>query len=219
LQEHPAAHPLFTGVLSVIDPQLDPAAFYTFFKDLRVPSLSLLYRDANHSKLPPGKARFESTEYGEWLAALWDIYNSDPDPIPIRTLDDIVKLLIGGHASREGSGTSDYGILVIDTDGGISKNDTLKNSFDGADLFDTHWSVHDAPLFRIAQSAAFAKYVGLQRPTNTTCRDCPLLSICGGGMPLYRWSKERHYDNPSIYCHDHRHVIQHVKRSVVEAFE
>ena len=27
--------------------------------------------------------------------------------------------------------------------------------------------------------------------------------------PLYRWSADREYDNPSIYCHDHAVFIQH----------
>ena len=28
-------------------------------------------------------------------------------------------------------------------------------------------------------------------------------------MPLYRWSTDGGYDNPSVYCHDHQLFIRH----------
>ena len=212
LQRHPAAERLFSGTLSVIDPSSDPGEVYWFLRGIGAPTMNFLLPDGNHSRLPPGKAGTESHEAGTWLARLFDIYMSDPDPVPIRVLDDLVKLMLGGSATKEGMGQDPSAILIIDTDGAVTKNDTLKSTSDGADRYPAQWSVHSHSLQEIARSAAFREHVGMQRPAAMKCRRCPELSICGGGMPLYRWSDERGFDNPSVYCADHLFLISRVRQ-------
>ena len=72
LRSHPAGQQLFTGILAVIDPTSDPSEVYSFFKELDPPSLDFIYRDGNHSRFPPGKASLSSTEYGCWMARLFE---------------------------------------------------------------------------------------------------------------------------------------------------
>ena len=212
LQRHPAAEQLFSGTLSVVEPSSDPSEVYWFLRGLGVPGMSFLLPDGNHSRLPPGKTGFDSHEAGTWMAVLFDVYMSDPDPVPIRVLDDLVKLLLGGSATKEGIGRDLNAILIIDTDGTVTKNDTLKSAFDGADRFNELWSVHSHSLQDVARTAAFREHVEMQQPTANQCLRCPELSVCGGGMPLYRWSDERGFDNPSVYCADHLFLISHVRR-------
>ncbi len=212
LQRHPAADRLFSGTLSVVEPSSDPSEVYWFLRRLGVPGMSFLLPDGNHSRLPPGKNGFDSHRAGAWLAGLFDIYMSDPDPVPVRVLDDVVKLLLGGSATKEGMGPDLHAILIIDTDGTVAKNDTLKSAFDGADRYSEPWSVHTHSLQEIARTAAFREHVEMQQPTARQCLDCPELSICGGGMPLFRWSDERGFDNPSVYCTDHLYLISHVRQ-------
>ena len=50
-------------------------------------------------------------------------------------LDDLLRLLLGGRSVKEGVGTTDYGILVVEPDGTVDKNDTLKVAGAGADRF------------------------------------------------------------------------------------
>jgi len=211
LQSHPESETLFSGILTVIDPLTDPAEIYGFFKGLNVPSMDFLFRDGNHSRLPIGKASFDSLEYGQWLKHLWDIYMADPTPVRISILDDHTRLILGGHAGKEGKGTSLYGIVILDTDGTIAKNDTLKSSYDGADRFESNWSVHHDRLSEVVNMEEFQRYSLLQHPTSETCQRCPYLSVCGGGMPLYRWRDDNGYDNPSVYCRDHQLVIDHIR--------
>ena len=212
LQRHPAAERLFSGTLSVVEPSTDPSEIYEFLRGLGVPGMSFLLPDGNHSRLPPGKAGFDSHEVGAWLAGLFDVYMSDPDPVPVRVLDDLVKLLLGGSATKEGMGAALNAILIIDTDGAVTKNDTLKSTSDGADRYRETWSVHSHALEEIARTADFREHVEMQHPTAGQCQSCPELSVCGGGMPLYRWSDERGFDNPSVYCTDHLFLISRVRR-------
>ena len=214
LQSHPDSVFLFGGLLAVIDPTSDPDEVYAFFKALGTPSVDFIYRDGNHSRLPEGKESPSTTEYGQWMAALLGIYLADDTPIPIRILDDMIKIVLGGVGSKDGVGLTNYGVLIVDTDGSVTKNDTLKSSFDGADRFCEPWSVHTHNLGDVVRSAEFAEYHAMQRPTNPTCLACPELSICGGGMTLQRWRDDNGYDNPSVYCEDQKLLIRHIRERV-----
>ena len=209
LASHPESEFLFAGTLSVIQPAVSPRLVYEFLKTLGTPSMDFLLQDGNHDRLPAGKSSFDSTEYGQWLVRLLDLYLADPSPVPIRLVDDTIKLCLGGTSRKEGTGKDQHGILIIETDGEIRKNDTLRASFEGADQFAARWNVTTTPLSRVLSSHEYVAYTGMQVPACSVCADCDLLAVCGGGMPLYRWSAERGYDNPSVYCHDHAAFIRH----------
>ena len=209
LASHSDSEFLFAGTLSVIQPAVAPRLVYEFLKALGTPNMDFLLQDGNHDRLPPGKSDFDSTEYGEWLINLFDLYLADPSPVPIRLVDDTIKLCLGGTSRKEGQGKEQYGILVVETNGEIRKNDTLRASFEGADRFDRQWNVTTTSLSTILSSQEYKGYAGMQLPASDRCRSCELLDICGGGMPLYRWSADRDYDNPSVYCHDHATFIRH----------
>ena len=209
LASHSASEFLFAGTLSVIQPAVGPTLVYEFLKALGTPSMDFLLQDGNHDRVPPGKTHFTSTEYGQWLIRLFDLYLADPSPVPMRVVDDIIKLCLGGASQKEGRGKDQHGILIVETNGEIRKNDTLRASFKGADRFDSRWNVTTTSLSKILSSQEYLAYTGMQVPASSRCRNCNLLAICGGGMPLYRWSADRGYDNPSVYCHDHAVFIRH----------
>jgi uncharacterized protein len=212
LRKYPNSEFLFTGLLAVVDPESDPREVYSFFKSLNPPSVDFIYRDGNHTRLPYRKHSIRSTEYGQWMVNLLDIYLADPAPIRIRILDDMIKLTMGGSGTKDGTGLTDYGVLIIDTDGSVTKNDTLKSSFDRADRFTQKWSIHTHKLTDVLGSPEFIEYHAMQRPSAKTCLSCPELRICGGGMTLHRWRDDNGYDNPSVYCADQMLLINHIRK-------
>ena len=96
------AAPLFAGVLAVIDPTSRPDLVYAALKETGAPSIDFLVRDGNHVRLPPGKTSARSTEYGRWMVGLLNVYLSDPEPPRVRVLDDMLRLILGGQAQKEG---------------------------------------------------------------------------------------------------------------------
>jgi uncharacterized protein len=210
LKMHPDNAFLFAGTLSVIQPSTPPLDTYNFLKSLGTPSMDFLFQDGNHDKLPVGKKTFESTEYGSWMSELLAIYIAEKEPIKIPCIDDVIRLAMGGRSSKEGKGQESFGILIIETDGEIRKNDTLRLSFDGADFFSVRENVRDTSLSRVISSSEFKAVSELQNPTSSKCLNCSILDVCGGGMPLYRWSSKDGYDNPSIFCKDHYIFIKSV---------
>ena len=214
LRKHRNANFLYSGLLTVVNPETDPLEIYQFLKQLSPPSVDFLYRDGNHSKLPFGKASFSSTEYGNWFVKLLEVYLSDEKPLPIRFIDDIIKLVLGGFGTKDGVGLTDYGVLVIDTDGSIAKNDTLKSTFNRADRFDQNWSVFTHNLSDIFNSDEYEKYHASQQPGSPICLSCSELQVCGGGMTLHRWRDDNGYDNPSVYCADQKLLIGQIRQKL-----
>lgn len=214
LRAHPEAAFLNAGLLAVIDPTTNPAEVYAFFKTVGAPSVDFLYRDGNHTRLPPGKATLASLEYGTWMAGLLATYLQDPDPLPIRVLDDMLKTLLGGQVSKEGLGVTDFGILIIDTDGTLMKNDTLKSTYNGADQFAAEQNIRTTNLREFLGSVEFQRYRQQQRPAAAKCLGCPQLAVCGGGMLLHRWSEATGFANPSVYCADQLHLIGTMRQAL-----
>lgn len=214
LRNHQNSDFLFAGLLAVIDPTTDPSNIYYYFKSLGAESVDFLYRDGNHDQLPFGKRSFESNEYGEWLAGLSNVYLADSTPIRIRIIDDFIRLFLGGKGIKEGIGVTDFGIVVVDTDGTITKNDTLKSNFNGADRFLENLNVGTHRLVDVFRTNEFEDAHKLQKTTSEDCLNCDYVKICGGGMPLHRWSKSNGYNNPSVYCIDQQHIIKHLKNKL-----
>jgi uncharacterized protein len=218
LKAHCDAEFLDSGCLAVIDPFSDPQEVYSFFKDLGTPSVDFLYKDGNHSRLPLGKMSFDSIEYGSWMIRLLEIYLADSNPLPIRILDDMMKVILGGFVSQEGVGLTNFGILVIDTDGTLMKNDTLKSSYNGADKFQQKVNIKDGSLLKFLNSVEFHEYLDDQKPTCEKCNNCNELFVCGGGMKLHRWKDEQGFDNPSVYCSDQLYLIKKMRKSIVKIY-
>jgi uncharacterized protein len=208
---HPHGATLFTGVLAVVDIESDPVEVYEFLKSTGAPSIDFLYRDGNHDVLPIGKATRLSIEYGEWMARLLDYYLDDQAPTPIRFLDDMIKILIGGIGRKEGVGLNDYGIIVFETDGTITKNDTLKSVSASADQFDARPSALNCDLTSFVNSSIFNEYHQSQRPASSICKKCSYLNVCGGGMPSHRFSTENGLSNPTVFCADQQYLIERIK--------
>ena len=216
LKAHNDSTFLNAGLLAVIDPLSDPAEVYHFFKSIKPPSVDFLYKDGNHTNLPIHKSSISSVEYGSWMSGLLDIYMADPEPLSIRVLDDMLKVLLGGIVSKEGLGITDFGIIIIDTDGTIMKNDTLKSSYNGADKFEKPLNIKDGRLVSFLNSNEFLEYRAMQQPTSRKCLNCPVLNVCGGGMILHRWKKENDFDNPSVFCSDQLYLIDNMLKKLAE---
>jgi uncharacterized protein len=213
LKSHPSAEVLFSGVLAVVDPTSDPAEIYSYLKLVGAPSIDFLYRDGNRTTLPYGKQSVETAEYGRWMCVILDNYVTDPDPPRIRLLDDMIKLILGGAGVKEGIGLTDFGIVVIDTDGSFTKSDTLKSTLLG-DRFDESWTVFIHKLAEVVRLPEFLAYHQMQRPTSPACKVCPELAVCGGGMLTHRFDIANGFDNPTVFCVDQKLLIERVRRYV-----
>lgn len=219
IKAHPKAEFLDSGCLAVVDPFSDPKEVYSFFKEIETPSVDFLYKDGNHSRLPNGKFSLQSVEYGLWMVRLLNIYLHDSNPLPIRILDDMLKVILGGVVTQEGAGVTDFGILIVDTDGTLMKNDTLKSTYNGADKFLKSVNIKDGSLIEFINSAEFYDYHKSQKATSKKCITCADYSVCGGGMKLHRWNEENGFDNSSVYCEDQLYLIRNMRKAIAKLYQ
>jgi uncharacterized protein len=214
-QQHPALR-YYPGVLAVIDPLSNPRQFLEQLLRLEVRVLNLLLPDGTHHvpppHLPPGTTQ---TPYADWLIGLFDAWFAMPAARRprIRFFQEIISLILGFDTSAVALGRTDNLFLVIETDGCIEAEDSLKVCQHGITKEGMHVRLHsldealDAPL--IARCAETPPRLP------TACQRCPIGDVCGGGFIVHRYHPGSGFDNPSVYCRDLMKLITHIQNQLI----
>jgi uncharacterized protein len=212
LQAHPQGPRVFANVLAVVDTEIPPREMFELWQMLDVSGLEINLPHANHEHPPAAGA----ISYGDWMIAFFDLWFDQNRPDRhVRFFENILRLLFGHPISTENIGGRPAGVVVIETDGGIEPTDALKCCEHGITKLGLNVrsdAIDDAHRFSIVQVAQ-----GGVAALCETCRACDLRDVCGGGYMPHRFSRERRFDNPSVYCPDLQRLIRHVRRRVIES--
>lgn len=202
----------YAGILTVVDPTLDPVETYASLLALRPPALDLLLPHGNWSAPP---AHLGEERHGRWLCAVFDRWwDAGRRETRIRLFEACIALLLGLPAATESLGLAPFESVVVETDGSIEQVDSLKSCYEGAaetglDVFRHGFDdVLRHPAVATRQAGADALAAG--------CRACPLLRVCGGGQYAHRYRAGHGFANPSVYCADLQRFIRHVARRLTE---
>lgn len=198
---------LYSGLLCTIDVANDPVRVYQSLLELEPPRLDLLLPHATW-EAPPKRPAGTGTEYADWLIAIFDQWQADGYPVRIRTFDSVIATLAGGDSSTEALGLAPVRMVVIETDGSYEQVDSLKVAYDGAPATGLDVFAHpiDSVLGHPGVAARQRGIAGL----SATCRECPVVGSCGGGMYAHRYRPGSGFDNPSVYCADLLKLIRHI---------
>ncbi|MFI1580729.1 FxsB family cyclophane-forming radical SAM/SPASM peptide maturase [Embleya sp. NPDC020630] len=208
LLRRPRYRPLYGGLLCTIDLGNDPVATYEELLSHAPPMLDLLLPHATWEFPPPG-AREGETPYADWLIAVFDRwYGASVRETRVRILEDLVDLTLGRDVQSEVLGLGPPGSVVVETDGTFEREDSLKSAYDGAAATGLDVFRHD-PATVLAAPAYARAAVGVAG-LSATCRRCPVVRTCGGGLRAHRYRPDNGFDNPSVYCADLRALIDHV---------
>ena len=198
---------LFSGLLCTIDTANDPVRVYESLVEFDPPRLDLLLPHATWDEPPPRTAG-SATEYADWLIAIFDRWQADGYPVRIRTFDSIIDTLAGGDSATEALGLAPVRMVVIETDGTYEQADSLKVAFDGAPA--TGLDVFTHSLDSVLEHPGIAARQRGIADLSATCRRCPVVDSCGGGMYAHRYKSGSDFENPSVYCDDLLKLINHV---------
>jgi uncharacterized protein len=205
---------LFSGILCTIEPDSDPVHVLDTIASYSPPSLDLLIPHATWEH-PPARSESNSTPLGKWLIRAFDHWAGGAlGETPTRMFEGTITGLIHGRGLSEQLGLSPVAMAVVESDGTYEQTDSLKVAAadapaTGLDVF--RHSLDDV----LARPEVRARQLGLAS-LSTTCQKCPLVSACGGGHYVHRFSTEKGHDNPTVYCEDMKVYIPHV-RDVVQA--
>jgi uncharacterized protein len=198
---------LYAGLLCTIDVANDPVAVYDALMTLRPPRVDFLLPHATWDEPPPRTAG-QDEQYADWLIAIFDRWVADGRPTRIRTFESILSTLTGGDSSTEALGLDPSSLAVIETDGSYEQVDSLKVAYDGA--AGTELTVFSDALDAVARHPGIvARQQGLAG-LSQKCRECPVVTSCGGGLYAHRYKSGSGFGNPSVYCKDLIKLITHV---------
>jgi uncharacterized protein len=102
----------------------------------------------------------------------------------------------------------------VETDGSFEQADSLKTAYDGAPA--TGYDVFRHGFAELAgHPGVRARQLGIEG-VSETCRGCPVVESCGGGLYAHRYSTARAFDNPSVFCQDLRALVDGIAERITQ---
>jgi uncharacterized protein len=203
----------FAGLLCVVDPETDPIACYESLLRYAPPTIDFLLPHANWSRPPVRPPDAGPAPYGDWLAGVFDRwYDAPRQETHVRLFEETINLVLGGSSRSEQVGLSPVAVAVIESDGEIEQVDSLRSTYEGATR--TGFTVLADPLdAALGHPGIVARQIG-RDALCTTCQECSVHRVCGGGHYAHRYRPGAGFRNQSVYCADMLRIIDHVQRRV-----
>jgi len=204
---------IYDGLLAVVDLESDPVEAYEALLAFAPPRIDFLLPHGNWSSPPPGMVE-GATPYGDWLATAFDRWFLVPrQETVVRLFRDTVLLLLGGKATTTHLGLTPTGFVVVNTDGSFEQDDALRTAH--SDGSATGMNVFNHSVEDVLAHPDVRARRGRDYALSDKCRQCKLVSTCGGGNYTHRYRVGSAFRNPSVYCHDLQRYIRHVHAALV----
>jgi Arylsulfatase regulator (Fe-S oxidoreductase) len=196
------------SVLAVCDPASDPAPTVQHFVEvLGLSAFDILVPDATHDDHPPSIAPYYLALFDLW----YDTYLQRG--ISIRYLETLVVSLVSSLTSPATIHYNPVQTLTVLTDGAIEPVDVLRIA--GNKSTQTTLSVFTHNLQDLVDDPLWQGAYKATCELPPLCQACRYSSVCAGGYLPHRWSAERQYANPSVYCADLLRLYDHIWERIV----
>lgn len=196
------------GLLCTIDIENDPDAVLDALVALEPPLVDFLLPHATWDD-PPPRPNGSETAYAEWLLKVYDRWRDRGSPVPVRLFSSVLSTLSGGPSLTESLGLAPTDLVVVETDGQLEQVDSLKSAYEGAAA--TGFDVFSHSFDDVAAHPGVrARQLGLAG-VSETCRRCPVVRSCGGGLYTHRYRSANGFDNPSVYCRDLETLVRGIE--------
>ncbi|WLQ16502.1 cyclophane-forming radical SAM/SPASM peptide maturase YhhB [Hahella aquimaris] len=203
---------VFSGVISVIDPSIEPRKLFEFFNAHQVPKLDFLLPDAHYLRPPPGRS--EKTDlYQDWLLEAFDLWFDEFPHLKIRTFEALLDGIVGLPSETDAFGFGDVSLVTIETDGSYHDLDVMKVVGDGVTKI--IGNVQTTSISKIARSEVLKSHRSLLKKDGLCekCQECEIVDICGGGAVPHRFNHGG-FKNPTIYCKEITALVKHAQNRV-----
>lgn len=189
---YPFTRGRFGGVLCVVNPNVDGADVYRYFRSLGVTSIDFLLRDLGHKKTAEASSLpFLKGAFAEWLL--------DAQPATVRFFKAIVAQLLDQNWTTDVLGLAPMGLLGVGTGGNWELLDILRTTFPGA--WQTPYNIFEHTIEYVQSSAEFRRTLAWQYDLSDKCVGCKNLLVCGAGYLPSRFNGID-FKNPSRHCED-----------------
>lgn len=197
------------GILAVCTPTMDPAdLFEHFITELKFDQFDVLIPDATHEDTIEPIADFYIRLFDLWFDKWGD------QGVRIRIIDNLVRGLIGAQSNAEGLGYGPNLHFSMLPDGSLEALDTLRMI--GTDSTHSEMNIKTHEIQELQNDPFWREALEASLHLNDKCRRCPYHLACGGAHLGWRWSNERRFDNPSVYCDDLQAIFGHVWHRIAD---
>lgn len=215
LQEQEGLPP--TGVLSVLQHEAPIEAIYRHFRDdLKFKSFSFLLPD--RSRDDPFTEGESAESYGDLLIRLFDLWADDQE-VDVREIRKLTRFFqnqmpkSGDHKPVKYA--VDTQVVVIHSTGEVKCDDSLTPALAWTKRV-APFNVRTSRLRDFIEDADIRSLRDFRNHPAESCRSCRWLRLCGGGVLENRYSTQRGFDNPSVYCEGLKKYYAHVTSYLVE---
>lgn len=206
---------VLASVLCVVTPRSNGAGLYTHFRSLGLSEFDFLFPDCSHDTRSTLFPSLSPTPIADVLIPIFDAWLMEDNPhVNIRLFHSLIARILGGVSTTDAFG-SEHGLtyMIIETDGSIHSNDSLKVCARGLSDSGLNVRTHSADdLPRAAEH--FKQLYDSELALSTQCTTCVHRDTCDGGYIPHRYSSARHFDNPSVWCADIMKLSSHVKSAI-----
>jgi uncharacterized protein len=195
------------GLISVCNPSTDPERIVAYIvEELGILHFDILPPDATHSDNPPPIADYFIRLFDVWF----DRYAERG--VRISTLDAMIRGLTGHLSASDTIGLGPIYTVTLMTDGALEALDVLRIA--GAGSTASNANVRDNALQDVQDDPIWREAFHASMNLAEVCRRCEFLDSCGGGHLAQRWSPQRRFDNPSVYCESWKRIFDHIWRRI-----
>ncbi len=153
------------GLLCTVDIANDPVAVLDALTELRPPLIDFLLPHATWAE-PPPRPDGSTTAYAAWLLTVFDRWQEQGRPVPVRLFSSVLSTLDGGPSLTESLGLAPTDLVVVETDGQLEQVDSLKSAYEGAAAtgFDVFTHSFDEVAAHPGSERASSAWPGSARP-------------------------------------------------------
>ncbi len=196
------------SVLAVCNVEFCPEVITEYFVDkLGINRFDIMLPDYTHEDKFPSISSFYKKLFDLWF----DKYAYSN--IRIRYPIAILKGLLGNVSEVESIGYGPIQVVTVTTDGGLEPLDVLRIAGNGSTK--TKLNLLNNTFQDVLNDNDWLKAYTASLELNGICKKCDYVDVCGGGYLPHRFSKNKGYDNVSVYCEDLKDIFKHTWNRVL----
>jgi uncharacterized protein len=205
-------HGIPAHFLCVIPLGANPMHVHRHFLEMGASSIDYLLPDHTYKTIDTVRRIFGPTPCADFLIPIFDDWVRRGHPeFDIGILSNMARIVLGSRSKVDYLGNRPFRILFVGSNGEIEGLDVLRICENG--MARTGLNVLRDAFSRVAEVSSLhaeTTFDGASLPT--ACGNCAERETCAGGYLPHRYSPERGFDNPSVWCADLLRLFAYIRR-------